>query len=40
MRLDDEIRPYEAERLAALAINGRLRSNFVAARLPETENRT
>jgi hypothetical protein len=40
VRLDDEIRPYEAERLAVLAVNGRLRSNFVAARFLETENRT
>ena len=40
VRLDDEIRPYEAERLAVLAVNGRLRSNFVAARLSDTENCT
>jgi hypothetical protein len=40
VRLDDEIRPDEAERLAVLAVNGRLRSNFVAARLSGTENCT
>ena len=40
VRLDDEIGPYEAERLAVLAVNGPLPSNFVAARLSDTENCT
>jgi hypothetical protein len=40
VRLDDEIRPYEAERLVVLPVNGRLRSNFVAARVSDTENCT
>jgi len=40
VRLDDEIQPYEPDRLAVLAVNERLRSNFVAARLSDTENCT
>jgi hypothetical protein len=36
-RQSSEFRLYEAERLAVLAVNGRLQLNSVAAHLAETE---
>jgi hypothetical protein len=40
MKASSEFRRHAAERLAILAANGSLRSNFVAACLSETENFT